>query len=561
MPYYGRDISDSALLRSVSGDLLQVETSDALSVIFDAPGVSTKSATALRIGREENQQRTGGTYDGLRNLFGSEPVEESPMMEPDELNQEFGWTGAKFDKPMHRDTASLVASMKREEQRRNDVLSRAPDTWTGAALRFGTALVTEAVDPLGAASMFIPVVGEARIAGMLAKAGSASGRFGVRAGVGFAEGVAGGAPLAALEYTASQRLQLDYTMSDALIETAFGGILGGGFHSIGGAIGDMFKRVSPDTQRDAFKGAVAQAVNGRDIDTSAYFAMDRIQRMRSDLMTTTTLSPGGRVDLPEFRPESRIDAQEARVGRVPVSETTYDNRRAANAAARQIETSVPVNVVQRPDGKYVLAQEIEVDAIRNTEGQPREFPDKRRASKAASRMGKDFKAVEVDGKWYAARLTPEQVKAVKSNPGLFEFGEASDGVRQRNAMAQEMLAKIPEEQKAVRDAVQSILERTSRVDQPETRTPRQIINEAVRKENDPANESMADPVAASEVQRASDRFDDNIDAVGINDEVDALRRAGELTDEDEAFISQIDTGLDQYAEMGRRAAFCMTRKA
>lgn len=577
MAYYGRDIPQNDMLRSISGDLLQVDTGDALSAIIEAPGVSDKLAATMRISRQENVgEIRGNTYEALKSLFGQEPEKQEPKIEPDILNEEFGWTGAQFDQPMTKQSASIIANQKRQENLRNDILGRAPDTWTSKSAQFGASLLHEAVDPLGLASMFVPVVGEARLAGWLAKQTVAQ-RAATRVGAGFVEGSVGGAPLALLEYGASQRLQLDYDMSDVLIETAFGGVLGGGFHSIGGAMGDMVRSFRSDTRREALRSAVAQATNGNNIDVTGHVVMDIGEgRIGRRLMETTTLTPatdpggyaGAALDMAEIvpvRPDLGVTP-----GRIPVSPDSYPNREIAQQIADQMtdQSGAVVSVTRKPDGSYTVTRDAPVEVVRNDDGTAAVFADKKRAAKAAGREGKDWKAVEVAGKWHVAQVTPDQVAAIKQHPELLDLGTGPDLIAQRQQeMVNEIARRIPVGQKAIREAVRSLLN-DARVTAPRVAdaatSPKQVIDGAVKEANSPSAESMADPVASDEIIRIvakAEKDAEGLDIRSIDDEFEALRRSGQIDKTDEAFLAEIDSALDTFATAAKRAAFCMSRNS
>ena len=139
----------------------------------------------------------------------------------------------------------MLIRRKREERKRQDVLARSPG---GAALEvagFGVEFGASLLDPINVASGFIPVVGPARYARWLAAAGEgalgAAGRTGIRAGVGAVEGTLGAALIEPSIYAGMTEQQADYTMSDSLYNIAFGGILGGGLHVIGGAGLDLYR--------------------------------------------------------------------------------------------------------------------------------------------------------------------------------------------------------------------------------------------------------------------------------------------------------------------------------
>jgi hypothetical protein len=575
MAYYGRDIPKNEMLRSFSGDLLQVNTGDAMSTILDAPGVTSKAITAAEQYALETPESTEA-YNALRELNGFAPVDPGPVLSPEELNDEFGWTGATYDYAMPRRSAELIAEQKRQENLRNDVLGRAPDTWASKSAQFGAALLHEAVDPLGAATMFIPIVGEARLAGWLAKQ-TAAQRALTRVGAGFTEGAAGGAPLALLEYAASQRLQLDYDMSDVLLETAFGGVLGGGFHSIGGAMGDMVRSFRSDTRREALRSAVAQAASGKSIDVTQHVVMDAGEgRIGRRLMETTTITPatdpggyvGATLDMAEIVPV-RADLG-VRPGRIPLSADSYPNREIAQQVADQLtdQSGIVVSVTRKPDGRYAVTRDAPVEVIRNDDGTATAFSDKKRASKAATRQGDGWRAVDVAGKWHVAQVTPDQVAAIKAHPELLELGTGPDLIAQRKQeMANEIAKRIPAGQKAIREAVTSLMT-DARIAAPRinnaAKSPKQVIDGAVKNANSPAAESMADPVASSEISRIVAKAEseaEGLDAAAIDNEFEVLRRAEQVDKSDEEFLTEIDEILDNFATAAQRAAFCMSRNS
>lgn len=133
----------------------------------------------------------------------------------------------------------ILIKRKREEMQRQNVMARGPDGVGAGAARLGVALFESLLDPLNIASAFVPVVGPARYAAMVGRAGSAAGRAAVRARVGAIEGAAGAAIVEPLIYSAMQAEQADYDMADSLANIAFGSIFGGGLHVGGGALRDV----------------------------------------------------------------------------------------------------------------------------------------------------------------------------------------------------------------------------------------------------------------------------------------------------------------------------------
>lgn len=142
------------------------------------------------------------------------------------------------DNGISRYELDTIKYLKKRELEQNQIMARNQST-IGAAAGFAGGLAAGLTDPLNIASAFIPIVPEARYAAWVAQASGAFGRAGVRAGVGVAEGVAGSALLEPLSYSGAQQSQLEYTVADSFINVVFGGVMGGGLHSVGGAALDF----------------------------------------------------------------------------------------------------------------------------------------------------------------------------------------------------------------------------------------------------------------------------------------------------------------------------------
>lgn len=137
---------------------------------------------------------------------------------------------------------NILIERKREEVRRQTISQQAEGGfWQGSA-RIGAGFAGTLVDPVNIAAAFVPVVGEARYARLLAGAGGAFERSAIRVGIGAAEGVAGFAPVEAYNYATKQRLQADYTAYDSLLSLASGAAFGSALHAGAGFLGDTVGR-------------------------------------------------------------------------------------------------------------------------------------------------------------------------------------------------------------------------------------------------------------------------------------------------------------------------------
>lgn len=229
----------------------------------------------------------------------------------------------KIDGDIREGALNILMERKRAEIERQVILGSGPRGSAPVAILAGFA--ASAIDPLNIASAFIPVVGEARYARMLERAASAGSRFGVRAGVGAVEGAAGAALLEPLVLAASRQDQADYDMSDSLLNVAFGSVLGGGLHSLGGAISDLRRGrlleqpipdsqvKSPDTSPDMVSPTPDTSVPRGTLEPDIRTIVD--QQMRADI----ALGARQRA-FDELSPEFRTELEAETAGRTVVRE-------------------------------------------------------------------------------------------------------------------------------------------------------------------------------------------------------------------------------------------------
>jgi hypothetical protein len=168
---------------------------------------------------------------------------EIPKMSADQARQKVEGAGLDIkipDEGIRLGALDILIQRQREQISRQQILARAPGGSIGTQIAAG--LAASVLDPLNVATAFVPVVGEARYAQLLESAATPLARAGVRAGVGAAEGAVGAAIVEPLPLLAAAQDQTDYGLSDSLANIAFGGILGGGLHSVGGAVSDALRR-------------------------------------------------------------------------------------------------------------------------------------------------------------------------------------------------------------------------------------------------------------------------------------------------------------------------------
>jgi len=186
-----------------------------------------------------------GLTDVYRTVTAPDTVPKLDKSAAEETAKQAGVSLKIPDEGMSQAALNMLIQRQQDNRKIQDTLARAPGGLVNVGTRFLAQLATSVADPLNVASAFVPVIGEARYAQLIARAGSAFERGVVRAGVGAAEGVAGAALLEPTVYTARNQLQDDYTMANSLENIAFGAALGGGLHVVGGALRSRRPEATP----------------------------------------------------------------------------------------------------------------------------------------------------------------------------------------------------------------------------------------------------------------------------------------------------------------------------
>jgi diguanylate cyclase (GGDEF)-like protein len=201
------------------------------------------------------------------------PAKPSRILTGKEANEQYGIPGKlEFDEDTPEPVAEQLHRLNMEEIIRQDKRRRST-AGIGADLTAG--LIGSLADPLGIASSFIPIVGQARYAALAGRIGAT----GARATTGAVEGAVGAAVLEPLVYAGAQWESADYTAADSMMNLAFGGVMGGGLHMGAGYIGDRWaarntasplQRLvddAPVEDKAAIIGTAAkQIVEGRPVD-------------------------------------------------------------------------------------------------------------------------------------------------------------------------------------------------------------------------------------------------------------------------------------------------------
>ena len=194
----------------------------------------------------------------------------------DELNKQYGHLGLVFEKDTREGVVDYLVKRKEIEKERQNIISRGPDGKLAKSFFFLESLATSFVDPINIAASFVPVVGQARFANMVARSGKTLARM----KRGFVEGLVGNTAVEPLVYGVAKSEQADYTGYDAFFNIAAGGFLGSTFHVGIGRLGDYIADVrgkpniyqklaaiSPENQTALLKHSIGRVLNGEKVDT------------------------------------------------------------------------------------------------------------------------------------------------------------------------------------------------------------------------------------------------------------------------------------------------------
>jgi hypothetical protein len=196
----------------------------------------------------------------------------------------------------------ILIERKRNEVKRQEVLSRSPGGFALGTAQLGTAFAASMLDPLNVGLAFVPVVGQARYLRYLANARGVLGRAGVRVGVGAVEGAVGAALIEPLVYAAKTQEQADYDFTDSLLNVAFGTVFGGGLHAVAGGVADAAR---------SLRGRMTPPVSVKDIPDSAAARVDAMALPEREIAMRTAQAQamqGKAVDVELIAPKSRTEA-------------------------------------------------------------------------------------------------------------------------------------------------------------------------------------------------------------------------------------------------------------
>tara|TARA_R110002012_G_scaffold317488_1_gene534093 strand:- start:3259 stop:4485 length:1227 start_codon:yes stop_codon:yes gene_type:complete len=160
--------------------------------------------------------------------------DNSPLIPKEDLNKKYSDLGLSFEEDEYQSVVNIMVEEKEAERQRQNIMARGPQGLGVSISKFAVGLGVSMLDPINVASAFIPVVGQARMAQMVARQGFTKARI----SKGIKEGAVGATVVEPVVSWAANELQADYGLIDSFLNITFGSILGGGLHVAAGKLKD-----------------------------------------------------------------------------------------------------------------------------------------------------------------------------------------------------------------------------------------------------------------------------------------------------------------------------------
>ncbi|CAB4166451.1 hypothetical protein UFOVP843_30 [uncultured Caudovirales phage] len=286
---------DSVTLRGMGVDALESTAGQVAGAVAGSAWASNPSPRLVRA-----QQRGDMPFmDPDMGAFGASETAPEPTLDPEDANKRYGLKGVlSFDKPVSEAVAKDLHDAHAAEMKRQDIIERRGDgLMTSMVARGATSLAVALLDPLNLAIGFIPVVGEARGAAIVASAGSTAGRVAARGAIGAANGAAGTAMLEPLNIVLDRQEHNDWHMSEALRDIAFGGLIGGGLHIAArhprGAISRRLDALAPEDRAAALQAGIAQHIDDGPVNVAPLIDTAELRSAYADRLAARGDAPLG----------------------------------------------------------------------------------------------------------------------------------------------------------------------------------------------------------------------------------------------------------------------------
>ena len=256
-------------------------------------GLGTFKKSKEEIGTLYNQSRTSfldAAHANFMNTWNLNPFastlraydqtkayqSSNVYLNKDELNKQYASLGLNFTEDTREGVVDYIVERKNLDNKRANILARGPQGKLAKSFFFLESLGTSFLDPINIGASFVPIVGQARFAAMVAR----SGKNIARMKKGFREGLVGNAMVEPIVYGVAKAEQADYGAYDAITNIALGGFIGSAAHVGFGRIGDFLaeKRgkpniyqklgaISPENQRQLLDYSVGRVLKGEDVNT------------------------------------------------------------------------------------------------------------------------------------------------------------------------------------------------------------------------------------------------------------------------------------------------------
>jgi len=257
MPNIGFGLDTEENAQAIGFDKYKLSLSETLGVAAEDAWNFNPTYSLIRYGNLQ-ASRNGSISNEIDEFYPSvyPSTEDEPLIPRDELNKKYSNIGLLFEQDEKQSTVDLLAKYKKDEIERNERLQRGQTGVVAGTLKFATGLGVSMADPINIASAFVPVIGEARFASLVARQGFTTARL----AKGAIEGGVGAALIEPIVYGVAKAEQADYGLMDSLLNVTFGTVIVGGLHVGIGALKDY------KTNLD-FKERIQQARESAGIDS------------------------------------------------------------------------------------------------------------------------------------------------------------------------------------------------------------------------------------------------------------------------------------------------------
>ena len=256
-------------------------------------GLGTFKKSKEEIGTLYNQSRTSfldAAHANFMNTWNLNPFastlraydqtkayqSSNVYLNKDELNKQYASLGLNFTEDTREGVVDYIVERKNLENSRASILARGPNSKMAKSFFFLESLGTSFLDPINIGASFVPVVGQAKFASMVAR----SGKNIARMKKGAVEGLVGNIAVEPIVYGVARSEQADYTAYNAITNIALGGLIGTAAHVGFGRLGDYIAEVrgkpniyqrlaaiSPENQRQLLDYSVGKVLKGEPVDT------------------------------------------------------------------------------------------------------------------------------------------------------------------------------------------------------------------------------------------------------------------------------------------------------